>query len=892
MATLIAAWTRVEPTQLQTVVGDFLGVDLRNTDPRAPLSAYGLDSLKALEIVAVLEEAYGCRLPESLLLECPDIATLAEELQRILQDGPGDSSRPHATLLADAVLPADIQPATSCPADGAGSRALLTGATGFLGAWLIRTLLDETTVDVVCLVRPSREVPLDRIQKNLERYGLWRSGDRTRLFAIDGDLAQEHLGLGPEAFEALATEVGVIYHAGADVNWAAPYDGLAAANVRGTTELLRLACRGVPKPFRFVSSLSVCYAVDGPEVVTERMDMLPFADRLPLGYAQSKCVAEALVREAARRGLPATIFRPALIAGDSSTGASNVEDLVALLLKGCIDMRAAPDLDWTFDAIPVDVAARAIVRLAAPSSDVSASLETFHLQHPRPRHWRECVLWANLFGYPMRLEPYDVWLDRLTRESAKAGHPLHRLRNFFLRRVGGRTTPEHYQAHVHSRIDVGCARDAESAHGITYPPLDADLLNRYFNEYVRRGHLPPPPRNSRAPRRGAAVTWQSRDHFEQLLRAHFNDPSLRVARVEPLSRGSDHSIVGELTSWRRGHATGLFQYRIDVCARGATRTLEVMVKAKPSDDDVLDVAETTAATCDERVSAAFRTVRELVGVRGSHVRELAIYEDSETRFRRYLPRCYGTWRHDEEASWGIVMERLTGMEVMNASDTLAPWTDGVIRTVIGGLADMQAVWLGREAELGRKPWIGPVTSAESAGALQPFWRALADHAAPAFQRWGGTALVAAHAELVRTAPIWWRVLDDHPKTLIHHDFNPRNIGVRRGSEGLRLVAYDWELATISAPQRDLAEFLCFVLPDDVSRSRLDGYIETHRCELERIAMRPLDARQWRAAFATALADVLVARLSFYALIDRVRQQSFLPRVVRTWRRLHELCAGP
>ena len=233
------------------------------------------------------------------------------------------------------------------------------------------------------------------------------------------------------------------------------YGGLRQANVAGTRELLRLACTARPKAFQFVSSLSVCYAVGGPAVVTETTDMLPHAADLPLGYAQSKCVAESLVRQAAARGLPATIVRPSLIVGDAATGAANTGDLVAVLLKGCIEMGAAPDLDWVFDAVPVDVVARAVVRAARQPV---VGLQTYHLAHPRPRHWRECVPWTNLFGYPVVLEPYHIWIERLRECSTRPGHPLHGLRGFFLRQVAGRTAPEHLEAHTRSRVDCSRAR--------------------------------------------------------------------------------------------------------------------------------------------------------------------------------------------------------------------------------------------------------------------------------------------------------------------------------------------------------------------------------------------------------------------------------------------------
>jgi aminoglycoside phosphotransferase (APT) family kinase protein len=124
--------------------------------------------------------------------------------------------------------------------------------------------------------------------------------------------------------------------------------------------------------------------------------------------------------------------------------------------------------------------------------------------------------------------------------------------------------------------------------------------------------------------------------------------------------------------------------------------------------------------------------------------------------------------------------------------------------------------------------------------------------------------------------------------LIHNDFNPRNVAIRNGPDGPRLVAYDWELATIGAPQRDLAEFLCFVLPEDAEPYVLADAIELHRATLERRSGLPLGRRDWQVGFQSALAHVLVSRLALYAMITRVRPLSFLPRVVRTWARLNEL----
>lgn len=312
-------------------------------------------------------------------------------------------------MRADAVLPEDVQPAREA---APGGPVLLTGATGFVGAHLLHVLLRDTPGEVVCLVRPDRRglrsTPAERIQGNLESYGLWNPVWAERIQTVAGDLRRPGLGWSPQHHELLAERLAGVFHGAAAVNWVTPYAGLRAANVLGTLELLRLACRGRAKPFHFLSTLGVAYAIGGrtesDQGLTETDDPWPLLGRLHLGYAQSKAVAEQLVRQAQQRGLPAVIYRPALITGHSQTGAANPADFLARGIGACVRMGCAPDVDWTIEACPVDHVARVVVQNATGGRVVGA--DVLHLVHSQPRHWRELVLWMRLYGYPLRLVSY------------------------------------------------------------------------------------------------------------------------------------------------------------------------------------------------------------------------------------------------------------------------------------------------------------------------------------------------------------------------------------------------------------------------------------------------------------------------------------------------------
>ncbi len=736
---------------------------------------------------------------------------------------------------------------------------LLTGVTGFLGRWLAAELLSASEARLVCLARPrGRDAAAFRVWQSLARTGIDRGTLEARVTVVDGDLGQPAAGLSEAALSRIASDVQAICHAAADVNWVKPYPALRTANVEATRELLHLALRR-SLPFHFVSSLAVCYAAGAPETVNSDFNPLEHLHGMHLGYAQTKAVAESLVLAAGRAGLPVSIYRPSLIAGHSRTGAFNRDDIIARVIAGCLHMGMAPDLDWTLDCLPVDVAAKQIVRC-------SARRGIHHLLHGHPRHWRECLLWMRLRGYDVRLVPFNVWLRQVETETdGDPGrlHPLRPLRTFFKRPsvCVGRTVPE---ALLQSRPAIVPAET-------NAPMLDAALLDRYFDAYAASGTIRPA---VLANRPALDVALDER-YFSDVL-------GLRVHRAIVLDRLSEHSIVSDLTGWRAGRATGLFRCRLTL-DEGDVR---VIVKVKPPDTDVIAVGEALARLCEPRVGDAYARWADRLGLVRSPERELAVYRQSDPRFVAHAPRAFGTSIDPVNRVCTLILEEVRD-ERPNAGHSIADsWSARAIDCAIHGLAALHAIWWGRGAELRRTPWIGPVVSTAGTTEMSDLWEALGAHARPSFVAWTDAGMSAIQRQILGNIDTWKPVLESQTQTLVHNDFNPRNLCLRRDGSGLRLAAFDWELATIGAPQRDLAELLCFVLPLSASTCEIDLWIERHRVGLMRECGVAIDSDEWIAGFRAALCDLMLDRLPMYALIHRVRPQSFLPRVVRTWRRLH------
>jgi thioester reductase-like protein len=861
--------------RLTVIVASILRASPQWISTSASFASLGLDSLGAVELTAVIEDEMAVKLPLTAAHDYPSI----EALTRFIEHG-GEAAEPtrgRGLMLTDAVLPSDIRPRAGRAAATRDARdILLTGATGFLGAYLLRTLLDETSADVHCAVRtesPSRE----RVFRNLADYNLVRSGDDARIHVIGADLAEPLLGMAPYEFAALAARVDAIYHCGAIVNWVYGYEELRDANVMGTRELLRLASAGA-KPFHFVSTISVCHSTSAPSVVDETLDALVSIDGVHFGYAQSKCVAETLVRQAAERGIPATILRPSLVTGEVCSGRSNADDLTSRFVAGCIRMGAAPDLDWRMDCVPVDETARSIVRLTLGHDD---GLAVSHLTARRPRHWRECVLWMRLAGYEMELIPYHDWLD-LLEQTAGRSHPLLPLRAFFSRVIPEEdlTLPELFEESRRRGVSSDQSRTALRGCGASLTDVDLHVLARYFDDYVARGVIPDAPRRIFAPARASMPTVSSDALAAGLSRQLGRGVTIRKIDLEPAS--SDESIIAELTGWRSGTQAGLMRGRVAyVDEAGSPGSANVFVKVKATDEQSIQVAEALGGLLSPKLGEAISAHRDRLGITRSHLRELAIYADDDPRIAEHRPAVLAIERDDDKARWVLALESIDDAVLMNA---LSPdsWTDEAIDTALAGAAQIHARWLGTEPV----DWLPPMRDAESRAAMAPLWCALAEHAAlqPA---WRNPTLRRVHATCARDLVSWSRELDAAPRTIIHNDFNPRNIAIRRRHGRLTLCAFDWELATLGAPQRDVAEFLCFVLPPDASHDLVRRWVDRSRVLFAAAAQVGIDGAKWERGFSAALCDLLVDRLAMLAMIDRVRPQSFLPRVVATWLNVFE-----
>jgi thioester reductase-like protein len=452
----------------------------------------GGNSLSVLQMSAQVRELYGVRLDLRRLFEEPTIARLARMVSLQADPAVTGAGNPRgvsdAEMLADARLPEDIRPQDGVrPARTGPDRSiLLTGGTGYTGAFLLRELLDRSAGHVHVLVRADDPAQArERVRANLAEFGLWHDADAGRVTGVPGDTGRPYLGLGRADYRRLAAEVDVIVHNAAISSWIVPYSKIKPVNVLGAQEVLRLACRDRLKTVHFVSTIGVFPGHTGARHWPEE----PVADPHGVvgGYRQSKWVAEALMLTARERGVPTHVYRLGAVTGAQTTGACSTDTFINHLIKGCIQIGAYLDFDLLLDLVPVDFCAATVAHCAVGGGSPHPIVNV-----PSPRASRMNDIFELIVGhgYPLRRLPYQDWYRELVAAVERGEENELRL---YLP-LFGEEQPAEEVGYLGSEPSFATdhLREAIAGTGIACRPLDQDLMDRYLRYFGSIGFLPAP----------------------------------------------------------------------------------------------------------------------------------------------------------------------------------------------------------------------------------------------------------------------------------------------------------------------------------------------------------------------------------------------------------------
>ena len=307
----------------------------------------------------------------------------------------------------------------------------VTGATGFIGRYLVQSLLQRGRSTIYVLVRPKSMGKLDELRE------FWGKESAKRVVAIKGDLSQPKLGVSKGDLRRLKGKVKHLFHLGAVYDIDASAELMEKANIVGTQAALAFAVAVNAGCFHLVSSIAAAGLYRG----TFTEDMFEEAEDLDHPYHRTKHDSEALVRANGR--IPFRVYRPGIVVGHSQTGFIDKIDGPYYFFKALQKLRES----WPrwiplvgveggyMNLVPVDYVVEAMVHLAhKPKLDGRC----FHLTDPKTRRVGEVLnIFARAAHAPemaFRVDPkvFALVPEPVTR-SVERTKPLQNVLNQVLR---------------------------------------------------------------------------------------------------------------------------------------------------------------------------------------------------------------------------------------------------------------------------------------------------------------------------------------------------------------------------------------------------------------------------------------------------------------------------
>jgi NAD(P)-dependent dehydrogenase (short-subunit alcohol dehydrogenase family) len=314
----------------------------------------------------------------------------------------------------------------------------VTGATGFIGKRLVKSLLARRGATVHFLVREGSEGKLPALY---DYWGLSDKGSRARAIPVTGDLTGKKLGVAAEAMKAMKGHIDAVYHLAAVYDLSADEESQVKVNIEGTRNMVEFAKAIDAGHVHHVSSIAAAGLYEG----VFREDMFDEAEGLDHPYFMTKHESEKIVRKECK--VPWTVYRPALVVGDSKTGEMDKIDGPYYFFKLIQRMRQilppwVPSVGiegGRINIVPVDFVVACIDHISHAKTELKG--KCFHLVDPdgyrvgdvldifsKAAHAPKMNLFINaaLFGF----------IPKSVKKGMMALAPVRRIKNAVMKDLG------------------------------------------------------------------------------------------------------------------------------------------------------------------------------------------------------------------------------------------------------------------------------------------------------------------------------------------------------------------------------------------------------------------------------------------------------------------------
>ncbi len=298
---------------------------------------------------------------------------------------------------------------------------------------------------------------------------------------------------------------------------------------------------------------------------------------------------------------------------------------------------------------------------------------------------------------------------------------------------------------------------------------------------------------------------------------------------------------------------------------------KALIKSKPLDDEVMEGLHFMASNISSGLADNLILHKEHLEYKNSHIKEIEVYKFLKSIQYPFMPGFFGDIMNSEREIFLFMLEYLDEetMDIFNSENEVYKWTDEKIADAISSIHLVHKAYLNGCD----RNQLSSVLHFDANLSL-PFYRQSNQINQKDYQEWELDHLFQDTASVIER---WEKnpPIKISKKTLLHNDFNPRNVGVRKDG---RVCIYDWELAVINIPQRDIFEFLAFSLEEDFEPERLLKLLRQHFELIREINENPYNWKSYLDDFIVAGYEFLITRVTFYLAGNTLLNYAFIKRV--------------
>tara|TARA_B110000238_G_scaffold111811_1_gene121500 strand:- start:857 stop:3187 length:2331 start_codon:yes stop_codon:yes gene_type:complete len=371
--------------------------------------------------------------------------------------------------------------------------------------------------------------------------------------------------------------------------------------------------------------------------------------------------------------------------------------------------------------------------------------------------------------------------------------------------------------------------------------------------------------------RNKPVKWLLTSEInEAFIKANIPYFKEKIISVTFIDRGKlDNGILTELTSKVSKKVIGFVQAEIKTISG---ETHPILLKSKALGAELLEGLRFMASNVNVALADTINRYKHLLEYKDSHLKEIAVYEALNEIAYPFMPRLYGTVNRSKREIHLLIMERLVceKMDLFNAEDTPEKWDVPTLKNIIGSIHLVHASFLENN---NRIPKIEELNYME----LIELYQVFIDLNRKDYDYFE----LDNRFEEMNNFIANWEQNGAKPRgklTLIHNDFNPRNVGVRKNGNP---CIYDWELAIYGVPQRDIFEFLAFSLQSEINESDLLNLLKHDYNLVKSINDKGYNWNDYIYDFELSGQLFLVSRVNFYLTGSTLVNYSFIERVFKT-----------